>query len=98
MEGLCLLFFGRFIGRRCVLLWRSRRMRSAGHTLFEVADALAQAARQFGDFAPTEEEQDNRQNYHPMNRTKLAHDSPPRAICGALFTTLPQDTFARQAW
>src|SRR5882762_9743195 len=33
-----------------------------------------------------------------MNRTKLAHKSPPRAICGALFPTLPQDTFARQAY
>src|SRR6267154_2770550 len=33
-----------------------------------------------------------------MNRTKLAHESPPRAICGALITTLTQDTFARQAY
>src|SRR5260370_39438873 len=98
MDVLGLLFFRRLVRRRRVLLRRRRgRMRSPRHAFFEAADALAEPARKFGNFPSAEQEQNNRQDYQPMDRTKLAHESPPRAIRSALITTLTQGCLARQA-
>src|SRR6266404_4399952 len=92
MERLGLLFFRRLLRGRRVLLRRRRGcMRTPRHALLEAANALAEPTCKFGNFPPAEQEQDNRQDYQPMNRTKLAHESPPRAIYGALLTTLTQD-------
>src|SRR5713101_7624712 len=91
-KRLSFLFFRRLIRRRRVLLRRRRcRVRCPRHAFLETADAFAQASRQLRNLPPSEQEQDNRQDYQPMDRTKLAHESPPRAICGALLTTLTQD-------
>jgi hypothetical protein len=91
-KRLSLFFFRRLVRWRGVLLRRRRcRVRCPGHALFEAADAFAQASRQLGNLPPSEQEQDNRQDYQPMDRTKLAHESPPRAIRGALLTTLTQE-------
>src|SRR6266851_8346366 len=94
LDGKCLgfLFFRRLVCRRRGLLLRRRcRVRCARHAFFEAADTFAQASSQLGNLPTSEQEQDNRQDYQPMNRTKLAHESPPRTICGALLTTLTQD-------
>ncbi len=94
LDGNCLgfLFFRRLVCRRRGLLRRRRcRVRCARHAFFEAADTFAQASSQLGNLPTSEQEQDNRQDYQPMNRTKLAHESPPRTICGALLTTLTQD-------
>src|SRR5258708_39137457 len=96
MELLGLLFFRRLLRGRRVLLRRRRGcMRPPRHALLEAADALAQPTCKVGNFPPAEQEQDNPQDHQPMDRTKLAHESPPRPICRAPITTPPHGFPAR---
>src|SRR6266849_8444686 len=88
MEKRLSLFFFRwlFCRRRALLRRRGCRVRCPRHAFFEAADAFTQASRQFRNFPSPTKEQDNRQDYQPMDRTKFAHESPPRALCGALLS------------
>src|ERR1700730_10097136 len=75
------LFFRGLFRRRSRLLRRRRgRVRRAGHSFFETADAFPEPPREFGNLAAPEQEQDNRQDDQPMNWTKLTHEQPPRDL------------------
>ncbi len=79
-----LLFFGWLFrrGRRRCLRWRRWRLRGAGHSFLEAADAFAKTFHHFGDAPSAKENQNNGKNDQPMKNTELTHELPPRAPVG----------------